>query len=198
MSVLINWLERSLSTTKADTLGRRLSLWLGYKLATRHPNATIARSCQIHPEARVYPRSGRIIIGEQCSIALGALIQGNVRIGDECSVQAYGNIVGYGDPDCTEGIITIGNKVRIASHCVMVAANHRFTDPEQTIHGQGIDPAPITIEDDVWLGARVNVLAGVTIGQGSVIGAGSVVTKDIPPYSIAAGVPCKVIKQRGE
>lgn len=57
--------------------------------------------------------------------------------------------------------------------------------------------APIHIEDDVWIGAGVKVLKGVTIGKGSVIGAGAVVTKDIPPYSIAAGVPCRVIGKRG-
>jgi acetyltransferase-like isoleucine patch superfamily enzyme len=79
---------------------------------------------------------------------------------------------------------------------MMIAANHVFSDPDRPIHSQGLDHAPITIEDDVWIGGRVNVVAGVTVGRGSVIGAGAVVTKDVPPYSVAVGVPARVIKSR--
>ena len=196
MSAFWNWLEGGYSMPADNTWGRRLALRVGRYLASRHANATIARTARIHPEARICPRNGRLTIGERSTVALGSLVQGNVTIGDDCSVQAYGNLVGYGHPDATEGRITIGNKVRIASHCIMVAANHKFSDPDQPIHGQGMEHASINIEDDVWIGARVNLTAGVTIGRGSVIGGGSVVTKDIPPYSIAVGVPAKVIKQR--
>jgi len=68
---------------------------------------------------------------------------------------------------------------------------HRL-EPER--RNERPDSAPIILEDNVWLGARVIVLKGVTIGEGSVIGAGSVVTKDIPPRSLAVGMPAKVIK----
>jgi maltose O-acetyltransferase len=61
---------------------------------------------------------------------------------------------------------------------------------------QGYVVAPIVVEDDVWMGAGVNINKGVSIGKGSIIGSGSVVTKDIPPYSIAAGVPCRIIGTR--
>jgi acetyltransferase-like isoleucine patch superfamily enzyme len=94
------------------------------------------------------------------------------------------------------GGVSIGSGVRIASYCTLNTADHCFDDPDIPIHEQGYLCAPITIEDDVWLGSHVNVNKGVTIGRGAVIGAGSVVTKDIPPYSIAVGVPCKVIKSR--
>ncbi|MBK1857180.1 hypothetical protein JIN80_02845 [Cerasicoccus arenae] len=79
---------------------------------------------------------------------------------------------------------------------MMIAANHIFDDPGKPIHGQGLQQMPIIVEDDVWIGGRVNLTAGVTIGSGSVIGAGSVVTKDIPAGSIAVGIPAKVIKNR--
>jgi acetyltransferase-like isoleucine patch superfamily enzyme len=197
MGAMWNWLEGGKSMPGGGTWGQRLTAWVGYHLAAHRRNVSIDRSCLIHPEARICPRSGRIAIGRRCIVALGALIQGNVSIGDDCSVQAYGNIVGYGDADDTRGPITIGNNVRIAAFCVMISANHRFDDPDTPIRGQGMDPGPITIEDDVWIGARVNVLAGVTIGRGSVIGAGAVVTKDVPPYSVAVGVPAKVIGRRG-
>ncbi len=130
-------------------------------------------------------------------IAIGVLLQGNVTIGRNCSIQAYSNIVGYGTPDSPGGLIAIGNDVRIASHAILIAGNHRFADPDKPIRMQGVEFAPITIEDDVWIAGRVNITAGVTIGRGSVIGGGSVVTKDIPPYSVAVGVPARVIRRRG-
>lgn len=86
--------------------------------------------------------------------------------------------------------------INIASHGMMIAANHNFSDPEKPIYGQGLTHAPIVIKDDVWIGGRVNITAGVTIGHGAVIGGGSVVTKDIPAMSIAVGVPAKVIRMR--
>lgn len=69
---------------------------------------------------------------------------------------------------------------------------------ELPIREQGVTREGIIIEDDCWLGSGVKVLDGVTIGKGCVIGANSVVTKDIPPYSVAVGAPARVIKKRGE
>jgi acetyltransferase-like isoleucine patch superfamily enzyme len=92
--------------------------------------------------------------------------------------------------------ITIGNDVQIGPNCVITSYEHVFNNRHQTIFSQGKKGAPINIENDVWLGANVVVTAGVTIAQGSVIGAGSIVTKNTRPYSINAGVPCKLIKYR--
>tara|TARA_Y100001970_G_C14229671_1_gene857826 strand:+ start:187 stop:711 length:525 start_codon:yes stop_codon:yes gene_type:complete len=88
---------------------------------------------------------------------------------------------------CSEKIL-IGSQVDFGEDCLIM---------DNDFHGAGIEKpkkAPIIIKDDVWLAARVIVLKGVTIGEGAVIGAGSVVTKSIPPNSFAAGVPAKVIK----
>nr|WP_269145540.1 acyltransferase [Cohnella fermenti] len=179
-----------------QTWGRRLALKYGYWLASRHSRVEAHPTCRISPEAWVNPREGAIRIGEDSSIALGVLLQGNVSIGRNCSIQAYSNIVGYGASDDPSGRITIGNDVRIASHAIIIAGNHRFDDPDRPIRMQGVDITAITIEDDVWIAGRVNITAGVTIGRGSVIGGGSVVTRDIPPYSVAVGVPAKVVKRR--
>ncbi len=189
-------LDGGYSMPARKTLGQRLCLWVGRLLATRHRNVSADRTSLISPEARVCPRQGRIEIGAETVIALGALIQGNVRMGHHSSVQAYSSLVGYGDVDDTRGRITIGNHVRIAPYVAMIATNHRFDRLDVPIHAQGHDFGPIVIEDDVWIGAHVVVTAGVTIGHGSVIGAGSVVTRDIPPYSVAVGAPAKVIKDR--
>ena len=180
-----------------QTWGRRMSSKFGYWLANRHPRSIMHPTCLISPEAKICPRDGTIEIGEHSIIAIGVLLQGNVQIGKRCSIQAYSNIVGYGMTEDSTGRITIGNDVRIASHAIIIAGNHRFDDVTQSICEQGSNWAPITIEDDVWIAGRVNITAGVTIGKGSVIGGGSVVTRDIPPYSIAVGTPAKVIKKRG-
>ncbi len=145
-------------------------------------------------------------------ILCGALIEGAVSIGrntvvnDYSIISAYGGYVKIGE-NCTvnpfailygHGGLTIGNGVRIASHCVLIPSDHIYSDPTIPIYKQGIEKLPIVIEDDVWIGSGAKVLGGIKIGKGSVIGAGAVVNRDIPPFSIAVGVPAKVIKQRVE
>jgi len=194
----IDWNELTMgaSMLTGATEGERLALEHGFRLATRHEHVTLDPSCRISPEARINPRQGAIAMGPRGQIALGAIVQGNVRFGTNCSVQAYSTLIGYGSRDNPNGQITIGDNVRIAPYVMMIAANHNFADPDRPICEQGLTAKPITIEDDVWVGGRVSVMAGVTIGRGSVIGAGAVVTKDIPPYSIAVGVPAKVVGSR--
>lgn len=98
--------------------------------------------------------------------------------------------------DASQGEIEIGNNVLIGPYCVLRAADHVFSNPDIPILKQGHEPGKIVIEDDVWLAANVTVLPNVRIGKGSVIGAGAVVTKDVEPFSIAAGVPAKKIGTR--
>ncbi len=187
-----NFLDDGLSVPPTSrNLRSRLLCWLGRRFALRHRNVHIPPSCRIHPGAKIHPRSGRIVLGENCTIAEGAILQGNIVMGDNCSVQSYSILVGYGKVGETDGQITIGNCVRIASHGMIVAANHRFDNQEKTIHGQGLHRKPIFIEENVWVGGRVNITAGTTIGQGSIIAAGAVVTKDVPAKSIAMGIPAQ-------
>lgn len=93
------------------------------------------------------------------------------------------------------GPVTIGNNVILAQNIVMSGLNHNYTDVNQPIYLQGETTAMITIEDDCWLGANVVITAGVTVGKHSVVAAGAVVTKSIPPFSVAVGNPARVIKQ---
>lgn len=91
--------------------------------------------------------------------------------------------------------LTIGNNVKIGACCLIIDTDTHQIDYLQRRKGDGrIKSAPITIEDDVWIGAHCIVLKGVTIGARSIIGAGSVVTKDIPADCVAAGNPCRVIR----
>ncbi|MDR6671380.1 acyltransferase [Rhizobium sp. 1399] len=134
-----------------------------------------------------------IHIGSYSILGIGAVMQtgrgGTIHCGSHLSANPYTVIYGHGGTK-------IGNYVRIAAHCVIIPANHIFSDPESPITLQGLSLQGITIGDDVWLGTGVRVLDGTTIGDGCVVGAGSVVTKDLPPYSISVGVPAKVKKER--
>ncbi|MBI4320707.1 MAG: acyltransferase [Chloroflexi bacterium] len=88
-------------------------------------------------------------------------------------------------------LVRIGDNCQIGTHCVIMDSDlHSIED-----HLERPQAKPVIIEDNVWLGTRVIVLKGVTIGRGSAVGAGSVVTKSIPPWSVAAGVPAKVVKR---
>lgn len=114
---------------------------------------------------------------------------GYIEIGSGTYIGPYTCIGGPGP-------VKIGKDCLIASHCGIYGNNHNFSDPTHKINEQGLTCQGITIGDDCWLGTGVKVLDGVRISQGCVIGAGAVVTKDLPPYSIAVGMPAKIISQR--
>lgn len=93
--------------------------------------------------------------------------------------------------------ISIGNYVLIGPNCSLTAANRDYSDWTRPMYfGADYVKKPVRIEDDVWLGGKVIVTPGVTISRGAVVAAGSVVTKDVPPYAIVGGVPAKLIKFR--
>jgi acetyltransferase-like isoleucine patch superfamily enzyme len=134
-----------------------------------------------------------IEIGDVTTIFPYALLNtdgGRIRIGRFCAVHDYAVIYGYGG-------VTIGDDVHIAAHTVIVASEHdpallgtdRFS---RDVSGRGIH-----IEESVWIGANAVILDGVRIGRGSVIGAGAVVSRDIPAHTLALGVPARAVKQIG-
>jgi acetyltransferase-like isoleucine patch superfamily enzyme len=92
--------------------------------------------------------------------------------------------------------VEIGDDVIIGPRTIIVDADHACKDVHQPIRTQGLVTKPIRIEQGVWLGGHVNVLKSVTIGRRAIVGAGSTVTRDIPPYAVAVGVPARVIRYR--
>lgn len=114
---------------------------------------------------------------------------GDVVIGDHTRVGLHNTVIGP---------VTIGSHVNLAQSITVTALNHQFINSSLPIDEQGIVTSPVTISNDVWIGANAVILPGVTIGTHSVIAAGAVVTKNVPPYSIAAGVPARVIKSLRE
>lgn len=128
----------------------------------------------------------------------GVSIMNDVSIAGHNNLSLGNNVyVGKGSFLLAEmGKVSIGNDVLIAPGVKINARNHKFSDPSALIREQGYEAKDITIEDDVWIAANAMVVAGVTIGKGAVIAAGSVVTKDVEPYAIIAGVPGKQISSR--
>lgn len=122
-------------------------------------------------------------IEDRCSINNGV---GDVFIGDNTLV-GVGNVI--------IGPVTIGNNVIFAPNIVASGLNHEYRDVNTPISLQKTVVSRITVEDDCWIAANSVITAGVTIGKHSVVAAGAVVTKSIPPYSVAAGNPAKVIKK---
>ncbi len=111
---------------------------------------------------------------------------GDVTIGDHTRIGIHCTVIG---PVC------IGNNVNLAQGITVTALNHNYEDRTRKIDEQGISTKPVVIGDDVWIGASAVILPGVTIGRHVVVAAGAVVTKDVPPHSLVAGVPAKLIKQ---
>ena len=114
---------------------------------------------------------------------------GDVTIGNHTRVGIHCTVIG---PVC------IGNHVNLAQGITVSALNHNFADSNRKIDEQGISTKPVVIGDDVWIGANAVILPGVTIGRHVVVAAGAIVTKDVPDYSLVAGVPAKEIKKLRE
>ena len=143
----------------------------------------------IHRSARMDTPPYRVFsLGDYSVIESFACINnavGDVIIGDHTRIGLHNTIIGPVD---------IGNHVNLAQGITVTALNHNFSDTNKRIDEQGVSTNQVTIEDDVWIGANAVILPGVTIGEHCVVAAGAVVTKDVPPHSLVAGVPAKVIK----
>ena len=110
---------------------------------------------------------------------------------------SIGDYSGLGVNCHVRGPLEIGAYVNMGPDVRILTINHNTERTDIPMKGQGsLPPRKVTICDDVWIGARVIILPGVTIGKGSIIGAGAVVTKDVPEYAVVGGVPAKVIKYR--
>ena len=144
----------------------------------------------IHRSVRMdTPPYRQFCLGNYSVIESGACINnavGDVIIGDHTRVGLHNTIIGP---------VTIGSHVNLAQGITVTALNHNFSESDKRIDEQGVSTTPVTIEDDVWIGANAVVLPGVRIGTHAVIAAGSVVTKDVLPHTLVAGIPAKVIKQ---
>ena len=134
---------------------------------------------------------GRLILkkcGKNVNIEKGARFSADMELGDNSGIGRNAEL---------DSNITIGCNVMMGPDVKMFVRNHNFSRTDIPMNSQGdSDVEPIVISDDVWIGANAIILPGVHIGQGSVIGAGAVVTKNVPEYSVVGGNPAVVIKSR--
>ncbi len=138
-----------------------------------------------------------IEIGEDTIVMHGAVLHvynfreiphAGIKIGRDSLIGEYTVIRGQGG-------VTIGDRVYTSPFTQIIAVNHVFDDPDRPFVEQGITAEGIVIEDDVWLGAGAIITDGVRVGKGAVVAAGAVVSKDVPPHTVVAGVPAKAIKK---
>jgi len=175
-------------------IGRNVHIWYPGCLSVGH-DVTISDGGYIRSA-----RPDTVRIGSNTNIHMGFWLDcggdqaatGFLQIGDNCLLQPYVAMNGGGAG------ISIGNDVLCGQMVSIHAGNHVFSDPERLIREQGTTHKGVVIEDDCWISAKVTILDGVTIGRGSIIGAGAVVTRSLPPLSIAVGNPARILRMRGE
>lgn len=172
---------------------------LVYTLVARlrcQPFLEVGRQVRIERGVRIRPYRGD---GAELHIKL----LGHNRIGRFATFQGAGTIE-FGKHsyarsfclfDATERI-SIGPYTRIADFVSIRDADHRFSVPGAPLRDQPVEASPVVVGEDVWIGHGAAVLRGVTIGDGAIVAAGSVVTKDVPPYVVVGGVPARVIGER--
>lgn len=121
-------------------------------------------------------------------------IQKRTNFSSRCVI---GDNSGIGKDSTLYGAVYIGNDVMMGPHCTIYTQNHAYKELSKPMNQQGFsEEKPVVIGDDVWIGGYVIILPGVKVGSGCIIGAGSVVTKDVPNYAIVAGNPARVVKFR--
>lgn len=148
------------------------------------------RGSKIYRSVRMdTPPYRRFSLGQKSVIESYSCINnavGDVVIGDHTRIGLHNTIIGP---------VTIGSHVNLAQGITVTGLNHNFESTDKRIDEQGVSTLQVTIGDDIWIGANAAIMPGVTIGNHCVVAAGAVVTKDVPPHSLVAGVPAKIIKQ---
>ncbi|MFK7800600.1 MAG: acyltransferase [Anaerolineae bacterium] len=155
-------------------------------------NTQLGRKVRLNGKPLIHD-AGKIIIADRCrfiatmgGLELGTGPDGTLEIGEN-------TFINYGTSIAAMQHVKIGRDCNIGTYCMIMDNDFHRLEPEH--RNEQPDSAPIVIGDNVWLGGRVIVLKGITIGDGSVVAAGSIVTKDIPPRSLAVGSPAKVVRQ---
>lgn len=156
------------------------------------PSAYVSALADLEPSVK----GSRIIIGASSRIDSFVKIKpvggmADVIIGERCFINS-GCVIYSGNG------ITIGNDVLIAANCTLAPVNHAFQDKSRLIREQGFLPSRggIVIEDDVWIGSNCVLLDGAALRRGCVVGAGSIVRGELPPYSICRGIPAVAVGER--
>ena len=160
--------------------------YVAYKLTAA--NLPISQRLGLAKKLRVFWAKRIAVCGKNVNIEKNAYFTPGLTLGDNSGVGI--NCEVYGP-------VTIGKDVMMGPDVVIYTSGHKYDRTDIPMMEQGgTEPEPVTIGNDVWIGRRAMIMPGVTIGDGCVIAAGAVVTKDVPPYCVVGGVPAKIIKKR--
>lgn len=200
---------------RSGRVAAKFARWFSPPYKGRVYLAHLTKNSYVSPDAKIYhrqveicnnvfigervviyqaPHGGMVKIGQKTHLHQEIIIEtgegGRLIIGEDTHIQPRCQFSAY------KGSIKIGSNVQIAPFCAFYPYNHEFK-VNKTIKDQSLSTkGDIVIEDDAWIGVGVIVLDGVRIGKGAVVGAGSVVRDSMPDYSIAAGIPARVVKMR--
>jgi acetyltransferase-like isoleucine patch superfamily enzyme len=168
--------------------------WRFLLFKLRNPHVVTRGLVFLDRGARISCRRGygRLVLGRWVHVGAHTAIrchEGTLTVGDKAVIGRHVSVNCYLD-------VEIGAAALVADHVYVSDFDHNFADVDRPIKDQGIAKSRVRIGPDVWLGTKATVLRGVAIGRGSVIGANSVVTRDVPPYSVAVGAPAHVVKRR--
>ena len=183
---MISFLENCFGIYVGIILGRLRALIWRLRGATLGKKSHIGRQCILHRPWCMYT-------GERTQFEHNIFI----KITTNEAKVIFGNdvFIGYGTEFDVSERLWIGNNTLIAPGCFITDHNHKHAS-NKIIAAQGCDCRPVRIGNDVWLGARSVILPGITIGDGAIVGSNAVVTKDVEPMAIVAGVPAKIIGRR--
>jgi acetyltransferase-like isoleucine patch superfamily enzyme len=168
----------------------------GVNVVLRHPhkihigdNVVIDDNCVL--DAKGVNNNG-IFIGQNVFIGRNSILycqNGDIYVGDNSNIGSNCQIF-------SANLVRVGRNLLMGAYSYIIGGGHNFQDPEIPIIEQGRTAKGITLEDDIWVGADVKILDGLTIGKGSIIGAGAVVKDNVPKYAIVGGIPAKIIGDR--
>lgn len=145
-------------------------------------------SCYIAPLASVTGRPGAgLRLGDHGFVAANAYVTDAVHLGNHCTINPFATL---------RGRIAGGDGIRIGAYACMIGFNHGFADTERPIWRQPHTSKGIVLGDDIWIGAHATIMDGVRVGSHSIVGAGAVVTRDVPDHAIVGGNPARVIRLR--
>lgn len=178
---------------------RRTKQFFFYEPMFRYRCSSVGKSLYIEVNFPLILGYGSIFVGDNVKIGGNATFIVSYKTNPDPTISIGNDVyIGYASVLSCADSISIGNRVLIAEGCYIYDNNNHPIDPEARANNEPVgqkDITPVVIEDDVWIGAHSIILKGVTVGQGSVVATGSVVTKDVPAMTVVAGNPAKVVKQ---
>lgn len=198
-------MRTTLRCLRVALLGRA-RLW---RVGTKGPGIEVEDGVHFASPRRIRLASG-VTLGRGCTLrantdsAAGISLAAGATLKDGVVLNANGGQVCVGarswlGPFCVvygNAGVSIGCDVMIAAHTVITSVGHEHSRLDLPMRAQPLELGPVRIEDDVWIGAHCTVLPGVTIGRGAIVGAGAVVTRDVPPFAIVSGIPARPVGSR--